>query len=440
MIWLYRLLFLPVLLVAAPRYLLRMRKRGGYKKGFLNRFGVLAPLPPKKEGVSRIWIQAVSVGEMLAVVPLIRRLRESGRHEIFLTTTTSTGFALAMEKLAGHTIGIAYFPLDFFPFSRRMWNRVQPDLGVMFEAEIWPEHLRNARRRDVPLLLINARMSDRSFRRLSRVSPVAGPLLNHFTRILAASPEDAERFLHVGADPERLSIAGNVKLDVPLQPILTPEEIVQSAERLGLREAGQPAPLLIVGSSTWPGEETTLARFLEKARTRGIDCKLLIVPRHAERRDEIARLLKEFPAFTTHFRSAGKAPGPVDVAVGDSTGELILFTQLADLVFVGKSLPPNDGGQTPIEAAALGKPLLYGPFMTNFRQIARQLVDCGAAMVVGDETDLLEHAMPLLENAEARRTMSQAALDWHAANRGAVDKTVAAIEEITSGQTPVGSS
>ena len=434
MIWLYRLFFLPVLLIAGPRYLLRMRKRGGYRKGFQNRFGFLDPLPPKTDGVTRIWIQAVSVGEMFAVMPLIRRLRESGQHEIFLTTTTSTGYALAREKLAEQTVGIAYFPLDFFLFSRRMWNRVSPDLCVLFEAEIWPEHLRNARLRNVPLLLINARMSDRSFGRLSRVSAVAGPLFNHFSRILAASSDDAERFLHVGADPERVSVSGNITLDVPLQPILTPEEIAQSAERLGLREPGKPAPLLIVGSSTWPGEETTLLRLLEKARAKGIDCKLLLVPRHAERRDEIARALEEFPAFTTHFRSAGQAPRPVDVAVGDSTGELILFTQLADLVFVGKSLPPNDGGQTPIEAAALGKPLLYGPFMTNFRQIARQLVDGGAAMVVGDEMDLLEHAPALLENEETRRAMSRAALAWHAANRGAVDKTLAAITALSDRQ------
>jgi 3-deoxy-D-manno-octulosonic-acid transferase len=423
MIWLYRTLFLPALLVLAPHYLLRMMRRGGYKKGFASRFGLIPPLPPRQENVRRYWIQAVSVGEIFAVTPIIRRLREESDCEIFLTTTTSTGFALAHERLADLTIGIAYFPLDFWPCSALTWRKVKADVCVLFEAEIWPEHLFQAQKRRVPVILINARMSDRTFGRLSRIPFFAANMFNRFGRILAASQEDRERFLALGADQERVVTSGNVKLDVTLDPVLSEKERDLLAERLGLTEPQREKPLIILGSSTWPGEERALLRFLQRARSEGIDCRLLIVPRHAERRGEIAALLEEFP-FSHHFRSAGQAPGPVDVAVGDTTGELVRFTQLADLIFVGKSLPPNNGGQTPIEAAALGKPLVYGPYMTNFRLIARQLVDSGGALVVGDETDFIENSLPLLRNARRRNQMAEAAKSWHASNRGAVDKTI----------------
>lgn len=429
MIWVYRIIFLPALLVLGPYYLVRMRRRGGYKKGFRNRFGSIDPLPARREGVRRIWIQAVSVGEVFAVTPIIRRLHEEGGCEIFLTTTTSTGYALARERLAGLTLSIAYFPLDFWPFSSRVWKQVQPDACVLFEAELWPEHLHQAQRRNVPLVLVNGRMSDRTYGRLSRIGFFAAEMVNSFARILASSEEDAERFLTVGAEADRVEVTGNIKLDVNLEPRLSAEELELLGRRLGLLAPQRPRPLILLGSSTWPGEERSLLRLFQRARSEGINCRLLLVPRHAERRRDITQLLEEFP-YESHFRSAGQAPGPVDIAVGDTTGELILFTQLADLVFVGKSLPPNNGGQTPIEAAALGKPLVYGPYMTNFRVIARQLVDCGGALVVGDEVDFIEHALPLLRDERKRERMAAAAAEWHARNRGAVEKTVAVLREV----------
>ncbi len=429
MIWLYRSLFLPAFLVLAPHYLLRMKRRGGYRKDFMGRFGFFNPLPAKQKGVKRIWIQAVSVGEVFAVTPIIRRLNEESGCEIFLTTTTSTGYSLARERLGDLTIGIGYFPLDFWLFSALAWRRVRPDACVVFEAEIWPEHLTQAKRQGVPVVLINARMSDRTFGRLSRVPFFAANMFNRFARILAASDEDGERFLALGADEERVATVGNIKLDVALDPVLSEAERNLLAERLGLAQPRREKSLIILGSSTWPGEERSLLRLLQRARSEGIDCRLLIVPRHAERRGDIAALLEEFP-FAHHFRSAGQAPGPVDVAVGDTTGELVRFTQLADLVFVGKSLPPNNGGQTPIEAAALGKAIVFGPYMTNFRFISRQLVDSGGALVVGDETDFIEYSLPLLRNAKQRMRMADASRSWHALNRGAVDKTLATLKEL----------
>lgn len=435
MIWAYRFFFIPLLLFLLPRYLLRMKKRGGYREGFLTRFGRIDGLPAKQLGVRRVWIQAVSVGEIFGVMPIVRALAARPDFEVFLTTTTSTGYALARERYREHLIGLAYFPLDFQPCSRRAWNRIQPDLCLLMESELWPEHLHQAAARRVPLLLINGRISDRSFGRLSALAFLTPRLLKKFSRILTASEEDAKRFTELGAPDGTVEVSGNLKFDVKLDPILNDEHKQTLLRELGLygEPAGSPAPVLLLGSSTWPGEEETLLRVLARARDTGIDCRLLLVPRHMERRAEIRRTLEAFP-FRHHFRSEGAAPEGVDVAVADTTGELLILTQLADLVFVGKSLPPNQGGQTPIEAAAFGKPLLYGPHMSNFRVIARQLVDNGAALVVGDETDLIEQALPLLADKEKRAAMAARSREWHAANRGAVQKTLQAIETVLTGE------
>ena len=194
MIWLYRLLFPPVMLLASPYYLLRMRRRGGYKNNFGQRFGATPPLPAKRPGVRRVWLQAVSVGEMLAVAPLLEALRADPAVEVYLTTTTSTGYTLARERYESLVIGIGYFPVDAWPCSRRAWNRIAPDLVLLTEGERWPEHIRQAEARGVPVLAVNSRLSDRSFRRMMSLRALAMPLLHGITRVLACSEHDAERF------------------------------------------------------------------------------------------------------------------------------------------------------------------------------------------------------------------------------------------------------
>jgi len=419
LIWLYRILFLPALLLAAPYYLWRMRKRGGYADGFGGRFGDVPELPPKSAR-RRVWLQAVSVGEMLAIGPLLEGLKRDGC-ETYLTTTTSTGYALAKEKYALLTIGIGYFPLDFWAFNARAWRQVQPDLCILMEGERWPEHVRAARGRDVPVLCVNARLSDRSFRRSVKFKWAVQSLARGITRVLAAAKRDEQRFRALGFAAERLTTTGNLKLDVSI-PLL------DDAARATLRrEVGLPADgLVLLGSSTWPGEEEALVEALKTARAHGRRVSLLLVPRHAERRDALRTMLAG-SGLSYHFRSTGTAPATVDVAVGDTTGELRQLTQLADLVFVGKSLPPHDGGQTPVEAAILGKPVLHGPAMTNFRDIIRSLSDAAAVRRVETHADLVRAAVELLENAAERELLATAARAWSAANRGATERTLAVI-------------
>ena len=437
MIWIYRLIFLPALLLLAPYYLWRMRRRGGYAESFSGRFGYTEALPPKVAGRKRVWLQAVSVGEMLAIAPLLEAFRREGNAEVYLTTTTSTGYKLAKEKYAAITIGIGYFPLDFWGFSERAWWRVKPDLCILMEGERWPEHVHQAKTHGVPVLCVNARLSDRSYRRSVRSAWVLRPLTNSITRILCASKRDEQRFKAIGFPPERLQTTGNLKLDVAIQE-LPAVQLAQLRRELGLGDG-----LVLLGSSTWAGEEAALLTALKRARERGLEVSLLLVPRHAERREELRGLLAK-TGLSFHFRSEGpyfakasKGDGAsvVDVAVGDTTGELQKFTQLADVVFVGKSLAPHDGGQTPVEAAILEKPLLHGPHMTNFREIIRGLTEAGAVRKVETHDELISAAVELLQDESQRAKLSAAAHEWHEANRGATERTLGVIRALLH-QTP----
>ena len=420
MIWLYRLLYFPVLLLAAPYYLRRMRKRGGYGKNFSHRFGGTPPLPPKRPGVRRVWLQAVSVGEMLAVGPLLEALRTDGTVEVYLTTTTSTGHQVARDRYLPWVVALGYFPLDWWPFSARAWRHIRPDLAILMEGERWPEHIRQAVRRGVPVLSVNARLSDRSFRRMRRFRFLAPSLLGGITLSLPVSAQDEERLRELGFPPERLRTVGNLKLDLTIAPLA-------AAARASLRAAlGLGEGLILFGSSTWEGEELVLVQALKAARSRGLRAALLLVPRHAERRDAIAAALAK-TGLRFHLRSRGAAPHEVDVAVADTTGEMRELTQLADVVFCGKSLPPHDGGQSPIEAAALGKPLLFGPHMTNFREIVRALRERGGAREVLNESELITASVELLGDAAERARLGAAVLAWHAQNRGAVERTLAVV-------------
>ena len=430
MIWIYRLLFLPTLLISLPYYVFRMLKRGGYGRDFQHRFGLVPKLPCRQERSTRIWIQAVSVGELNALGPILEELQEHPGIEILITTTTSTGYVIAQVRYQDLITKVAYFPLDFWPFSWLAWRRFDADLAILMEGEVWPEHLYQARQRQIPIILINARISDRSYARYRLLALAAERLFENMTLILAATPQDRERFSCLGISEDRVRLTGSLKCDVPTGPLLSETEKTKMREEMRLQtEQDEEPPLIFLASSTWPGEEAAATEAFKAAKLAQMNCRLLIVPRHVERRQEIGALLKQ-EGLSFNLRSGGTPQSPTQITLGDTTGELKMLTQLADLVFVGKSLPPQTEGQTPIEAAALGKPMIFGPGMSNFRNISETLLGDGAAVEVANAGELTDAVVALLRDPERRRKMAGAALSWHRANLGAAHRTVNAILKV----------
>ena len=417
MIWFYRLLYLPGLLIALPYYILRMWRRGGYAKSFQHRFGRFHRLEPVAEGKTRIWLQAVSVGEVLAIGPLIDALQNDPNVEIVLTTTTSTGYAEARKRYAESVKSIGIFPLDFWLFSRSAWTRIQPSAVILTESELWPEHLHQARKRKVPAFLVNARISDSSFRRYQQVPFLARRLLKKFRGIYAASELDHARLLELGCPMEHIHSTGSIKFDVAIGARCSEEARTALREALGFT-AGDKKVFLLLGSSTWAGEETALLEAQRAVMAAGIDCRLLLVPRHVERTSEVLKLLKAQDLSWYQRSTRGEVPRNLAIHLADTTGELAHLSQAADLAFIGKSLAPNAGGQTPIEAAGAGVPILMGSNMNNFKDVAKSLIRAGAALTVEHAEELSSEVLKLAKEQASRVSMQQAGLEWHKRNRG----------------------
>jgi len=419
MIVLYRILFPLMLLLGLPYYGSRMLKRGGYGRDLHHRFGLMDRPPTRRPGVKRVWIQAVSVGEIRALQPILEGLMSRDDVEIVLTTTTSTGYALVQEHYPRKCLKTGIFPLDWAPFSANAWSRIEPDISLLMEGDLWPEHIHQGNRRGVPVVLINGRMSDRSFQRYQKVDGAAKWLFGQLSHVFAASSIDAQRFAQLGTPKARLETTGNVKFDVRVEPILDEMDRSRLRSQMGFEDAS----LVLLGSSTWPGEEAFLLKVLETARDDGLDARLVIAPRHAERRKEIRRELERHP-IRFGFRTGDHEDDELDVYVADTTGELAMITQAADVVFVGKSLPPHTEGQTPIEAAALGLPMVYGPGMANFRRVCQSLEAENAAWRAEDAEDASAKLLQLMRDPARRLSLARAARNWHARNQGAAQRVV----------------
>ena len=421
MSWAYRILFPLLLIPALPYYFWRMLRRGGYGSGFSQRFGFFPSQGPKTPGKRRFWLQAVSVGEIEAIGPLLRQLQATGEAEIILTTTTSTGYRLAKERYADVAQTIGIFPADLWPCSALAWRRIRPDVVILVEGELWPEHLAQARARGVPAYLINGRISDKSFARHQRFRKLSHHVLGHFRQIAAGSEEDARRFRVLGFDS---TVTGNIKFDVASDAPMSAEERGRLRADLGF--GADPRTVVLLGSSTWKGEETALLKIIRELRAAGTDVRLLLVPRHSERRAEVAAEVSA-SGLDWHQRSSGGpiAPAGTIVHLADTTGELRRLTRAADLAFCGKSLAPHEGGQTPIECAAAGVAIIYGPRMTNFRDICRGLEKAKAAVRTEDAAGLEARISSLCADENARREMGRNGAAWHQGNRGATERTLA---------------
>ena len=410
-------LMLPLILA---RLLWRSLKQRGYRENIGERFGLYDQ--PALENC--IWIHAVSVGETRATEPLVRRLKAlDPARPILLTSMTPTGRATALA-LFGDAVTCVYLPYDLVVLHQPLFEHFRPSVLLLMETEIWPNLLHACKKKAVPVLIVNARLSERSALGYARFAPIrslVGQALQSVHAVAAQSAADAERFRMLGA--QRIVVSGNIKFDVSLDPALL---------RLGegwRKDSGGRRVLLC--ASTRDGEETLLLAAYVKifdAEERQ-DTLLVIVPRHPQRFDRVAVDMQN-AGLRCARRSqtmTGVAELRPEVLLGDSMGEMAAYYSLSDVVIIGGSLLPL-GGQNLIEACALGKPVIMGPSTFNFGEAARLARDAGAMRQVPNALEAMREARRLLRDEFSRQTMSDAGLKLVAANRGATEKTVSLIE------------
>jgi 3-deoxy-D-manno-octulosonic-acid transferase len=427
MVWFfYNVVFIVGFTLALPHYLWRMCRRGGYARGFTQRLGrydeaLVATLKARK----RIWVHAVSVGEVFVALRFIEAYREAHHDMAFvLTTNTSTGHRIAAARLHADDV-LLYFPVDLPLFIKRVLDRIQPVALVLTECELWPNLIRLADERDIPIALLNGRVSDSSYRGYSLCKPLFRNLLLRFSVVLVQGKQDAARVIGLGARPERTHELGTAKYDVARKDTSKVELIRGVLDAAGFP---QDAPI-VVGGSTWPGEERILLEVFQRLRTSIEGLKLVLVPRHFERAADVERELKT--AGVNYVKRSvletGRAGGePADVLLVDSTGELVGVYAHASAIFVGKSLTDH-GGQNIMEPALLGKPVLFGPNMENFPVVVDDFLTADAALQVADQDELESRLRQLLTDAEEAGALGERAAELVRSKRGCLKRSVALI-------------
>jgi len=432
MIWLiYNLLF-PVLFVAMlPYFLFRMCRRGGYAKGFMQRLAVYdATLKARINERSRVWIHAVSVGETYVALRFMEEWRQVQPEIAFvLTVNTSTAHTLAAKALNKVDV-LLYFPVDFSFVMRSVLGMLNPRMLVLTECEFWPNLIRLSKAQGIPILLINGRMSDRSFKGYLRYRWLFTPLLRMVDHLCVQGPQDRERYLALGATPGRVQETGSAKYDVALNE---PGDLAKATSILATARM-IPDDLILLGGSTWPGEEEVMLDYYAEAKSRYPHLKLVLVPRHAERRDEVVSLierrgLKYVQRSKDVSNMSGELPG---VLLVDTTGELKHLYMAATVIFIGKSLTQH-GGQNIIEPAVCGRPVVVGPNMENFVDIVREFKAANALIQVSTVAELRQSLDQLLSDASLRKMLGDRAAALVAKNRGGIKTTVTKAQALLSG-------
>ncbi|MBI3415516.1 MAG: 3-deoxy-D-manno-octulosonic acid transferase [Verrucomicrobia bacterium] len=422
--FLYNIVFTFFFLLSSPYYFLKMWRRGNWQRHFRQRFGKYSA--KVKQAITNrhtIWIHAVSVGEVNLCTQLIRALEPRVPNLKFIvSTTTSTGMGELERKLPAHILRI-YYPIDRQKYVRRALSALHPEAIILIEAEIWPNFLWHARSRGIPMFLVNARLSARSFRGYRWFGFLFRPIFAAFDGVGAQNQVDAGRLRALGCRPEAIHVVGSLKYDAAPLEERRSTDVPALLRRLGVHAGAR----LLVAGSTHAGEEAILAEQFLRLRKRFADLFLIVVPRHFERGKEAGRDLAargvKFVYRSEITVNSNYAPGSVDCLLVNTTGELKYFYEHATVIFIGKSLTAT-GGQNPIEPGALGKAMVFGPNMQNFAAIASAFVSVGGAVQVGDAGELERSLGELLGDATRRDALGRNALQVVRENQGAIGRTV----------------
>lgn len=397
----------------APRLLAKRLSRGKEHPTRLpeRRGQASLPRPPGP----LIWVHSASVGEMLAVVPLVQHIRAQD-FSVLVTSGTVTSAALAERRLPDHVLH-QFIPLDTPGFVSRFLDHWRPDLALFVESDLWPNLILASAERKIPLILVNGRVSERSFNRWRRIPSAIGTLLGRFDLCLAQSTADSQRFLRLGAP--RISSTGNLKLDVPAPPVDRPT-LHRFDALIGLRA-------VVAAASTHAGEESAVIAAHRELRDKYPTLLTVIAPRHPGRGPAVAALA-EAAGLAAGLRSRGDLPKrDIDVYVADTLGELGLVYRIAPIVFIGGSLASH-GGQNPIEAVRLGAAVLHGPHVWNFAEIYATLDRAHGAELVADEKALTVRLGGWLADPTARAAVADAATQTVEKLSGALERTLAALD------------
>ncbi|MEX1045714.1 MAG: glycosyltransferase N-terminal domain-containing protein [Chthoniobacterales bacterium] len=421
---LYTLLFPLAFLAILPRYLARMVRRGGFRRDFGQRFGRYDPdLRERFRHGEWFWVHAVSVGELLIALKLLAELhRRHPAWRFVVSSTTSTAHDLARQKQQDWWVPV-YTPVDFGPVVRHAFAAVRPRAVILTESEMWPAFIWSAAARDLPVLLINARVSPRSARRYHRFAPLLRTVTRHLAGVGLQESAHAGLWSHLGVAREHLHLTGSVKYDPDAAEGAT-RDFRPVLDAFGFAPGD---PVLLAGS-THHGEEEILARALAELRGEFPAARLVIAPRHVERTADIVARLTETGLRIARRTAPPDGPAP-DILLLDTTGELRDWYACADIVFIGKSLTGH-GGQNPAEAILAGRPVLFGPHMENFATLRDALLADGGAVEVHAAASLAAAAADLLRAPARCADMARHAADTLRPHQGATVRTADLVDKL----------
>lgn len=426
--FIYSLAFYLMLPAILLRLLWRAWAAPAYARRWSERFG-FGPTVTKMAGRKLVWLHTVSVGEFIAALPLIHQLLARGDLQLLVTTTTPTGSERVRASL-GDKVFHCYAPYDLPDVLARFFNRVKPDVVLIMETELWPNTIAACATRDIPVVLINARMSERSARGYKRFAAITEPMLRQLTKTLVQNRTDAQRLQSLGLPAANTLVTGSIKFDLSLS-----DELRAQSQALKADWSQQGRRVVWIAASTHQGEDEIILDAFKTVRQNPALASLLLVlvPRHPERFNAVASLC-EGRGFSVVRRSRtkdGSLPSGADIVVGDTMGELMLMFGASDIAFVGGSLVPS-GGHNFIEPAAWALPLLSGPHVFNFAEVARLLDEVGGLQTVSDAAGLAHEVILLATNPSLYATRAAATLGVATDNRGALARTLTALEPYLS--------
>ena len=418
--FLYSLFLYLISPVVFGRLLMRAKQAPAYGLRKKERFGFVRHLDREKPV---IWVHSVSVGETIASAPMVKALQaQYTDHQILITTMTPTG-SEQVHKLHGESVAHCYAPYDLPDAVNRFISRTRPVMAIVIDTELWPNTIAACAARDIPVVIANARLSEKSARGYGKLGKLSRAMFQNISMIAAQNSEGGQRFLELGLPESRLKVTGSVKFDLDISP-----EIISSGKMLRQRwqqAAGQDVRLLIA-ASTHEGEDQKVIDAYKKLMAQFPELRLLLVPRHPERFGSVYELIKNNRLSVTRHSEGSIMTADTRVILGDTMGEMMTFYGASDIAFVGGSLVAT-GGHNMLEPAALGLPILSGPHVFNFEEISQSLVAAGGMRLVKDSEALAKQTQRLLSDQQAWQQMGENAEKFVSKNRGALNKTLAII-------------